>query len=116
MMDNEPVTNPVPAPVPPVQANRRLWIIAEAVTVACMLALLLIRNLLMAPKPEPVTVAQSPTPTPTPIRILSAIATQSAFLALEQAQASLSAGLAGTNLDDPSLSPPVLDLPLGFRQ
>lgn len=116
MMDNEPVTNPVPAPIPPVQANRRLWIIAGAVTVACILALLLIRSLLTAPEPEPANVLQSPTPTPTPIRILSAVATQSAFLSLEQAQASLSARLAGTNLDDPSLAPPVLDLPLGFRQ
>lgn len=116
MMDNQLVTDAVPVPVEPAPANRRLWTIAGAVTVTCILALLLIRNLLMAPKPEPVTVAQSPTPTPTPIRVLSAIATQSAFLALEQAQASLSAGLAGTNLDDPSLSPPVLDLPLGLRQ
>lgn len=117
MMDNQPIiTDAVPVPVEPAPANRRLWIIAGAVTVACILALLLIKNLLTAPKPEPIHIPPSPTPTPTPIRILSAVATQSAFLALEQAQASLSASLAGTNLDDPSLSPPVLDLPLGLRQ
>lgn len=52
--------------------------------------------------------------TPTPERALSPVATQSAFIALEAHVASLSAGVTNLVWEDPSLSPPVLELPLGF--
>ncbi len=80
-----------------------------------LVGLFIANRLLNPPETPGVPVVEAPTSTPTPIRILSTIATQSAFMALAQSHASLSAGLAATNLDDPSLSPPVLDLPLGFR-
>lgn len=114
-MDNQPIIDHTTVSVEPTPSNRRVWGIAGAVTVVCILALVFLKNLLTAPKPEVLKTPPSPTPTPTPIRVLSAIATQSAFRALEQTHASLSAGLTLTNLDDPSLSPPVLTLPLGFR-
>ena len=61
------------------------------------------------PTPTPTVV-----PTPTPIRTLSALASQSAFLSLATNVASLSTQLRNFVTEDPSLSPPVLDLPLGF--
>ncbi|MBI4066576.1 hypothetical protein HY411_02565 [Candidatus Gottesmanbacteria bacterium] len=93
-----------------------VWLIAGSVAIIGIAALFIVRTLLSAPAPPIVEIEETPTPSPTPIRTVSAIATQGAFIALEQAYASLSASLTGTNLDDPSLSPPVLDLPLGFRQ
>lgn len=62
-----------------------------------------------APTPTPTLV-----PTPTPIRTLSRLASESAYLALEVNVASLSSGLRTFITEDPSLSPPVLELPLGF--
>ncbi len=71
----------------------------------------------MQKKPVPVVnVKIPPTPTPTPVRILSTLATQSAFLRLENTIASLSSQLNNYVVDDPSLSPPVLDLPLGYNR
>lgn len=54
-------------------------------------------------------------PTPTPIRILSKIATESAFMNLETSVTSLSAVIAGYPISDPSLTPAKLDLSIGFR-
>lgn len=54
------------------------------------------------------------TPTPTPIRLPSLLATQSAFLSLDTHVASLSTAIRDYSVQDPSLSPPVLTLPLGF--
>ncbi|KKR86477.1 hypothetical protein A2875_04160 [Candidatus Gottesmanbacteria bacterium RIFCSPHIGHO2_01_FULL_46_14] len=67
-------------------------------------------------KPGQTIVAPTPmsTPTPTPSRQLSAIATSSAFLSLEAGVTSLSGHIQNFVTEDPSLSPPVLDLPLGF--
>lgn len=61
------------------------------------------------PSPTPTAI-----PTPTPIRTLSALASGSAFLSLSTNVASLSTLLRNFVTEDPSLSPPVLDLPLGF--
>lgn len=61
------------------------------------------------PTPTPTAV-----PTPTPIRTLSALASGSAFLSLETNVASLSSQIRNFVTEDPSLTPPVLDLPLGF--
>lgn len=76
---------------------------------------------LTAFKPQKIVVTPTPTPstpiaTPTPARTLSPLATQSAFLLFEQSVASLSAGIAAYNVQDQSLTPPVLVLPLGFSQ
>lgn len=68
----------------------------------------------------PIVSTPSPTPTvsPTPriVRVLSSIATESAFLSLESRVASLSAAIGNYVVEDPILSPPVLDLPLGFQR
>lgn len=112
-MENEPMNE---AATTPSRSIPRVWRIAGAAILIGLAGLFFINRLFHAPKPVEEQIVEAPTPTPTPVRVLSGIATQSAFMALQQSQASLSAGLAGTNLDDPSLSPPVLDLPLGFRQ
>lgn len=86
------------------------------VAIGGILLLLLVRSLLPARAPDPPIIAPSATPSPTPIREQSAVATQSAFISLEAHLASVSAAIRATNLDDPSLSPPNIDLPLGFAQ
>lgn len=68
-----------------------------------------LNQVMIAPTPMPIA-------TPMPLRIPSAIATQSAFLSLEAQTASLSGDLQMYQVQDPSLSPPVMDLPLGFSQ
>lgn len=103
-----------PEPMPPVSKKKDVWIIAGAVVVVGIIGLIAIKSLFTTPQKPTVQGEETPTPTPTPVRILSAIATQSAFVALEQALASFSSALAATSVDDPSLSPPALDLPLGF--
>lgn len=106
---------PIPEAVAVQPSNMRMWLIAGSVVVTLVSLLFLWK--LLTPRPAPIVDdLLSPTPTPTPIRILSPIATESAFLRITQIQASLSAGLSQTNLDDPSLSPPTIELPLGFKQ
>lgn len=56
--------------------------------------------------------AESPTPIET--RKLSAIATSSAFLSLDKAVSDLITTVNGVNLDDTAVSPPVVELSLGF--
>ncbi|MBI3576881.1 hypothetical protein HY086_02505 [Candidatus Gottesmanbacteria bacterium] len=92
-------------------------IIAAAVVVVFGALLLLGLRFLsnQSAKPPVVVEKPAPTPTPTPVRLPSALATQSAFLKLEGNVASLSASIKNYVVDDPSLSPPVLDLPLGFQ-
>ena len=103
-------------PLPPESKKRDIWIIAGVVVLIGIVGLIVIRNV-YTPSPTPIVVKEeTPTPSPTPVRALSAIATQSAFLALVEAYASFSSSLAATNLDDPSLSPPIFDLPLGFTR
>ncbi len=99
---------------PPSPRVPRIWLVGASVATAGILLLILIRSLWPARAPEVPIIAPSPTPSPTPIRELSAIATQSAFIFLETRLASVSAAITATNLDDPSLSPPIIDLPLGF--
>lgn len=93
-----------------------VWVIAGIVIVVGIILLSIFRSSIIPPKPPLPEVTITPLPSPTPIRILSAIATQSAFMSLEQNASSVSSAIANTNLDDPSLSPPVIDLPLGFVQ
>lgn len=69
---------------------------------------------LFSPQPTTAPSPQTLQPTPTPERHLSLIATQSAFLQLQSNVASLSASIQNVIVSDPILSPPVLDLPLGF--
>lgn len=56
----------------------------------------------------------APSSSPAILRTPSAIASQSAFLELDAAINSLNAGITGYVVQDLTLSPPVLDLKLGF--
>ena len=114
---DEPLPEIIPTePLPPESKKRDIWIIAGVVVLIGIVGLILIQNI-YKPSPSPIVVKEvTPTPSPTPVRALSAIATQSAFLALVEAYSSFSSSLAATNLDDPSLSPPIFDLPLGFTR
>jgi hypothetical protein len=62
------------------------------------------------------TVPLSPTvtPLPTSTRSLSSFASQSAFLMTEQNIQQLPSAIQNAILDDATVNPPVLDLPLGF--
>lgn len=122
-MDIEPQIPPSNAPAAvsqgPVVGQEKhrpviIWIIAGIVITLGIMILSLFRSPITQTKPPLAEVTDTPFPTPTPIRNISAIATQSAFISLEQSASSLSSGIANTNLDDPSLSPPTIDLPLGF--
>lgn len=62
------------------------------------------------PTPTP----QAITPTPTPVRTLSAVAGQAAFLQFEAANATLSAAIASYSVQDETLTPPTIVLPLGY--
>ncbi|MDP1723032.1 MAG: hypothetical protein Q8L37_07635 [Candidatus Gottesmanbacteria bacterium] len=110
----QPVEVPVPVVGPTKSSTVRLWLIAIVAILLGLVGLFIWKILNPPPKPI-IQVTQSPTPTPTPIRILSSIASESAFVNLTQLHASLSTGLSQANLDDPSLSPPVIELPLGFK-
>lgn len=101
--------------VPPVEQKFPVWGVAIIVVLIGTGALLTWRSLRQVseapaiPGPTPTITA-----TPTPIRKLSRLASESAFLTLEANVASLSGQLRTFVTDDPSLSPPVLELPLGF--
>jgi len=91
------------------------WVIAAIVIVIGVMALFAIRNAMQKPSPPAVpTPTPTATPTPTPIRQRSPFATTSAFLNLDTAVSSFSASVKSYTTSDPSLSPPVIDLPLGF--
>ena len=71
----------------------------------------------MKSRVAPVIPVPTPTPvlaTPTPIQPLSLVATQSAFLQFASSVASLSAAVSDSTIQDQTLAPPVLSLPLGF--
>lgn len=114
-MDNQllPPTPEQPT-TPPSPRIPMIWLVGGGVAIVGILLLLLVRSLWPARAPEIPIIAPSATPSPTPIRELSPVATQSAFISLQTRLASVSAAISATNLDDPSLSPPVIDLPLGF--
>lgn len=114
-MDNQLVTPTSDQPTaPPSPRIPMIWLVGTGVIIVGILLLLIIRSLWPTRSPIVPIIAPSATPSPTPIRELSPIATQGAFISLESRLASVSSAISATNLDDPSLSPPVIDLPLGF--
>lgn len=66
------------------------------------------------PKPPVSPSPQVVLATPTPERQLSLVASQSAFIQLQLNVSSLTSNIQNVIVSDPSLAPPVLDLPLGF--
>lgn len=107
--------HPAPEPVVPSKSGFPLW--GAAIIAICIGGgVLLTWRAFQQNEGFPTFPTSTPTaiPTPTPIRTLSALASQSAFLSLSTGVASLSSQLRNFVTEDPSLSPPVLDLPLGF--
>lgn len=111
---NPPAPTPVPAPAPKS--------VTPPIIIYILLAIILVMAgiiglLIVKPRVVPAVPTPSPAPaiaTPTPIQPLSNIATQSAFLQFASAVASLSAAVSDSTIQDQTLAPPVLSLPLGF--
>lgn len=125
-VNNELNTTQAVTPAIPVKPAGKSWafLIPLAVTI-CILVLggILITSLVgkiaSGPGGEIVpTVADQPqngpSTTPAILRTPSAIASQSAFLELDAAINSLNAAITGYVVQDLTLTPPVLDLKLGF--
>jgi len=66
-------------------------------------------TIIIAPTPTATT-----TPSPSPMQIPSAIASDSAFIKLDEATSSLSAILRNYAVQDGTLSPPTIEIKLGF--
>ena len=132
-LPQQPTPQPIPplagglpsAPPPPMPPITPITLLSRLKSpygvIAAILVVLVIGSLVFitARKPAPAPIVPTPTPTPmptpTPVRQPSSIATQSAFLSLEASVSTLANDLNTLTLQDPSLSPPVLDLPLGFK-
>ena len=111
---NLPINPSAPAP-PPKSVTPPIIIyilLAIILVMAGIIGLLIVK-----PRVAPVIPVPNPTPviaTPTPIQPLSLVATQSAFLQFASSVASLSAAVSYSTIQDQTLAPPVLTLPLGF--
>jgi hypothetical protein len=111
---SDQTVTPAPKPTKPLLPT---WLIAAVVVVVGSIAVLWAVGVFSRGEQlTPTTAELVPTPTPTPIRTPSALATQSAFLAFEEAVASLSAHIQALPVSDPSLAPPTIELELGFNQ
>lgn len=115
----------VPAAAQPVQTasfwERLAPILRSPWTgIAAIIVIFLVGSLVFssAKQNKPAVFAPTPTPTtmpsPTPQRTPSAISSQSAFQTLDASVQSLTNDLGTLTIQDPSLAPPVLDLPLGL--
>lgn len=113
---DQPQASAVSPVIQPKNSSTLLVIIAGVIVLLLGTLGLFIYKIMQKPPKPIIMVKIPPTPTPTPVRILSTLATQSAFLKLEITIASLSSQLNNYVVDDPSLSPPILDLPLGFNR
>lgn len=119
-----PTPMPVPgkSEVPPQNKPDRHMIIIITTIIIIILLLGIIFSLAWKATAKPVTTQILPEPTiealatPIPNRPLSPIATQSAFISLDQKIASLSASVNSFATSDTSLTPPVLELSLGLEQ
>ena len=119
----DPIENnqiPLPEAVPVVPQSKPNIPIKKMLITGCLIGIVLFilfgfQLLSKSNMPTP-PISANPTlvPTPTPNRTLSTLATQSSFLALEQNVASLSSAIINFIIEDPGLSPPVLELSLGF--
>lgn len=111
-----PTAPPLPGMPPPAPSHNLII----AASIAIILGIGAVFGWKAITSQKPVSVAPSPTPpptpTPTPIRVFSALSTESAYLYLDARVASLSASVKNYVVEDPSLSPPVLDLPLDFNR
>lgn len=72
-------------------------------------------GVMLRPKEEAPAPTSTPTPSPTPVqRVTVPLATQTAYTNLVAAAATLSASINKLQVNDTTLSPPVIELSLGF--
>lgn len=115
---NPPIYGPVlskDAPAPHPSASIHPYIIIGIVAIVLIVGSFLFGSAGHKATPA-ATIAPTPTetPTPTPMRTLTSFATGSAFLTFEKSTSALPDMIQNATLNDQTLAPPVLDLPLGF--
>lgn len=103
----------------PLSLEKRLAIIATAIGVLLLASVVIIMRLLGSVRSnQPITSRPTPTiqtATPTPLnRVVAPVASDSAFLTLESSISALQSRVGSTAVVDQRLTPPSLDLPLGF--
>lgn len=112
------VPSPAPTTPPPVAAPKKLKIPPWAIIAGIVLTLLIGSVLFATKQTESETVETTPTPTATASaisnRVLSPIATQSAFVKFESDLDTLTRGIQNTQIQNQALLPPRLDMSLGF--
>ncbi len=112
---NVPPPPAPPAPTAPKKAKIPLW---AFITGAVLLVLVVGVALLGGNNSGSSDLGPTPTPTATASatssRVLSSIATQSAFLKFETDLDALTRGIQNTQIQNQQLLPPRLELPLGF--
>jgi hypothetical protein len=113
----ETLTPQVPPPTAP--PSKPKLPLMGIITIAMVIIALVIGGVIFsqASKPKPASqVPTTPTPVPTrvPNRHLSAIASESAFLALDADVVALSTRVQTLKIQDTTLNPPSLELQLGF--
>jgi hypothetical protein len=117
-----PNTN-TPSTVPPKSPTNHTWhvpfFIIGSIIIVLVISILVTSKIFIKPEGIITTIptpSDIPTPFPSRGKKQSAFAGESNFLQLESSIASFSSSLMQTNLVDSRLTPPVLDLPLGFTK
>lgn len=111
------IFTPRESPQPRVESRHQqtVSIVVAIVTIMLLGGLSFILYSRFTKQLQPVVTAPIPLPTiiaPSPVRQIPAVATQSAFLRLDSSVASLTGAISAYSVEDPSLSPPVLEVPL----
>ncbi len=113
-----PTVPPVVSPPTIANAQTNIYIVSALIAIGIGLIGIFVWRGITQKSTKDIAATPTPThtPSPTPIRQISALASQSGFIALDEKIASLSSSIKNYIIEDPSLSPPVLVLPLGFGQ
>lgn len=116
IVPNQP-EQPVIEPKKKIVVPTRTLILVGTIAIVLLLSVLVAWSVFM-PK-QAVHQAPSPSPSqtaPSTSRQMTPFATSSAFLSVESSVASLSAVTTSYSVEDSTVAPPTLDLPLGFSQ
>lgn len=111
-----PVVLPTQTPVEPPkqQRNVSVWIVAMGIVIVILTIIAWFARTRSQSPDTTVTPTPTATASATTNRVLSAIATQSAFIKFEADLTALTQGIQNTQIQNQQLLPPRLDLPLGF--
>lgn len=116
------IATPQPTPVEENVSEQRLtnplpgWLPTAGVILLILISIFAITNVRRSAAPATPGPAPSAVPSVRSNQPLSPLATQSAFLSLQASLATLSAHVTTLSTQDSTLTPPTLDLPLGFTQ